>query len=235
MCNLAIKEDWRVSIIDGYIISSTGRLYSTKTNRIRKQFVNKGYCELAINKKLYRMHIVVAKAFIPNTFNKPTVNHKNGIKNDNRVENLEWFTNPEQQFHSRDVLGNKQPRSYANPCSVEVHKYSEYGEYICSYGSSCDAQRATGIKQSSICFCCIGKYQQAGGYLWSYEKVERMNVDGVKIRRMCKGLAEKDGIVTAFSSAREASEVVGVCEEVIRKIFLGIRKNKTGYLLSFVN
>ena len=62
-----------------------------------------------------------------------------------------------------------------------------------------------------------------------------MNVDGVKIRRMCKGLAEKDGIVTAFSSAREASEVVGVCEEVIRKIFLGIRKNKTRYLLSFVN
>jgi hypothetical protein len=235
MCNLAIKEDWRVSIIDGYIISSIGRLYSIKSNRIRKHFVNKGYCELAINKKLYRMHIVVAKAFIPNTLNKPTVNHKNGIKHDNRVENLEWFTNPEQQFHSRDVLGNKQPRSYDNILSVEVHQYSSDGSYINSFGSACEAQRVTGARQASIRFCCMGKYKHAGGYVWSFEKTEKKSVGEIRARKMCKGIASKDGISIPFSSAREASEIVGVCAEVIRYIFLGKRKNRTGYLLSFVN
>lgn len=47
-----------------------------------------------------RVHILVAKAFIPNPDNKPTVNHKNGIKEDCRKNNLEWATNQEQMDHA---------------------------------------------------------------------------------------------------------------------------------------
>lgn len=56
-------------------------------------------CKNGEKPKQHRLHRVVAKAWIPNPLNKPEVNHKNGIKYDNRVENLEWMTGEENRAH----------------------------------------------------------------------------------------------------------------------------------------
>lgn len=86
------------------------RLFTYHGKLISFWITKRGYLRLAIAKDgIQRKHLVhrlVADAFIENPFNKEQVNHINGIKSDNRVENLEWVTNYENYAHS--VLMGKQ-------------------------------------------------------------------------------------------------------------------------------
>ena len=105
-------------------VSRTNRWGSTsivKTkDRIRKLKANSanGYVYVTLSKngkiEIKRVHRLVAVAFIPNTENKPHVNHIDGDKTNNHVENLEWVTAKENMIHSRDVLRN----DHAKGCHI---------------------------------------------------------------------------------------------------------------------
>ena len=94
-------------IQSGYYATKEGNILSNRKFNIptvMKPFSDKnGYLRVKLLGKTCKVHRLVATAFIPNPENKPTVNHINGIKSDNRVDNLEWATYTENTRHAYDT------------------------------------------------------------------------------------------------------------------------------------
>lgn len=179
---MATNEEWRViPMFHGmYDVSSFGRIRRSDTKRLRKTPVAKnGYPVFSVygdlfdppkEKKMYpvAVHVCVAKAFIPNPDNLPCINHADGSKTNNKVDNLEWCTQAENMRHA-GMMGF---------CKGSNHKpvlQIKDGVVVAEYKSVGEASRQTGIHASAIGNVANHRvkkdgahYYTAGGFEWEF-------------------------------------------------------------------
>lgn len=164
-------EDWKeIPNCNGnYYISSHGRVVSLRYGLLKTPLLNTGYphCNACVNGKRIRImvHRIVGKVFIPNPYKKATINHKNGIKCDNRVSNLEWATQREQNIHSAAVLGRKGAKNYNRRKIIIGYRDGE--TIISEFMGIREAARQTGMVYQQIQKVLSGEERRAHG--WFFE------------------------------------------------------------------
>ena len=213
------EEVWKdvVGYEDRYQVSSIGRIRSKdiilhksdgktefrKGRIVRLHLSKTGYPQYLFSngvekpRKLMRVHRVVAMAFIPNPENKPNIDHINTIRTDNRVENLRWCTQSENNLNPitrkriseahKGWCPSKETRKKigdafrGKPLSKErvqklvlrgwnVVMFDLQGTFIKEYRTSSFAAKDLGICHSHITASCSGARKSAGGYQWKWKK-----------------------------------------------------------------
>jgi len=192
-----MKEIWKkIENFEDYQISSLGRIKSLKWNKeriLKYRKIRGNYYKVSLynkNKcKEILVHVLVANAFLNKEdfkfmnyemknkidLDHLEVNHIDGNKFNNNVNNLEWCTKSYNQKHSYDKGLKKIRRDYNNNLSKHIIQYDLEGNFIKEWANKRTIERELGYGNGNISACCKGKNKTSYGYVWKYK--EDNNVD----------------------------------------------------------
>jgi len=164
--NADCSEEWiGINGFSGrYLISSHGRIKSLRDNRIMKPLkTTTGYYQIQFSengiRSQFRIHRLVADAFISNPNNKPEINHKDGNKLNNAASNLEWCTKSENAKHAYDSGLNGRMRP--------IVCLNLNGDVVKKYKSAREAEE-DGYANQLIAKCCLGQRKSHKDKIWKY-------------------------------------------------------------------
>lgn len=236
-------EEWKE------VVNTNGRYYVSNFGRV-KNMEPRGYIEPCIMKQYndrngYKrvsitiqgksrealVHRLVAGMFIPNPMLYKEINHKDGNKANNHVDNLEWCTRSYNMKHAF-AMGLKTNKKGSESCHAKkCYEYDMKGNFIKEWGSIVEAATYYNDVVSNVCAACSGKYKTFHGHIWSY-KLEQINVNAHRNAQGEKTYQyTKDGeFIAEYFNMDDAVETTGVDKSNITKCCLGKRKTAGGYI-----
>ena len=153
-------------------LSWNGVAYWMKEGRVLTPRKTKtGYLRVQLNGKDFYIHRLVGQAFIPNPENKETINHLDEDKSNNRVDNLQWATQSENNAWGDRIerIAAKTRGKTIN--NIPIAQFDLDGNFIAVYNSAIEASKKLGIDNSTISKAVKGRMKTAGGFRWEVIRV----------------------------------------------------------------
>lgn len=162
---------WKPIIVKGYenlyMASNDGQIKNAKTNKNLSLSIRNGYQSVCLyngelnTKKTFNVHILVGNSFLENKKDGDIINHKNGIKTDNHITNLEYTTYKGNALHALKT-------GLYVPHTKKVKQYDMSNVFIAEFNSIIDAANQTNTSDRHISDVCKSKRKSAGGFKWKY-------------------------------------------------------------------
>lgn len=156
----------RVKSLERSYVNGFGGITPVNERILKPGKHTRGYFRVCLRKGNYQyIHRLVAEAFIPNPNNYPTVNHINGDKTDNRVENLEWCS---YSYNNKEAYRTGLKKGHCRGKKINMID-ANTKEIIKTFDRVKDAVEYMGKSQNgAIILACKGRQKQAYGYIWEY-------------------------------------------------------------------
>ena len=219
------------NILTNYEISNEGIVRNFQTKQILKPLLKKNgyveYCLYLNQEPIYMLaHRLVAESFLENLDeNRKYVNHIDGNKQNNNVNNLEWVTAEENNLHAW-----KNDLNHAHVLRA-VNQYDMQGNFLKTYESLAEAKRATGA--AKIRDVANGDRRSSGGFIWTW--VEDFVPEDRGRKKQVAQLDENDNIIQIFESVSEAARQTGANRKGISAVCLGKQKKCFNYKWKYLN
>lgn len=239
-----MEEIWKdIPNFDGlYMASNLGKIkrlprkiwngksfYLTKETITYGRKTPKGYMSIEISKPnddkryLFQVHRLIALSFIDNPKNLPQINHINGVKDDNRLENLEWC---DRKYNNNYGTHNS---NIAKSHSKPIIQYTLNGEFVREWESATVASRELEFPQSAINWCCLKKkkFNSCKGFLWKYKDDE--TPISFKNGKAIFKIDKNGNILDEYNNITEASKENNILITSITNCLKGRSKTAGGF------